>query len=299
MTTFGDQVFQFGGVPVGSSQIPFMRTTGKTYFVDGKSGLDGNTGLKPSEAFATIAAAVTASNGNIDWSASPWALSDVIVIAPGVYAENLTSLPYGGSIIGLGDAFDLNGERGVTVKPASGSPLDATSVINCRIENICFESPDTSVVFQVDNLNRNVIKNCVFSGLPGASPTTVKGLETVKDMTGNLIEGCVFQVVRNGIYVVVDNGSSKQASGNIFRYCVVRGADQTGVHFDSNSTPSYTILDRCNIGDQGTSLALGLDDDSDIVSCFNCNFIATANDPATGGGQGAYNNCYLNGALLT
>ena len=298
MTTFGDQVFQYGGVPI-SGQIPFVRGEAKTYFVDGQSGSDGNSGLKPSEALATIAAAVTKVNSAIDWSGSPWATGDVIAVAPGVYAENLTSLPYGGAVIGLGDAFDLNGQRGVTIKPASGSPVDCTSIINCRLQNLCFESPDTSVVFQADNLNRNIIQDCVFSGLPGASPTTVKGLETVLDMTGNWIKGCVFQVVRNGIYIVVDNGSSKQASGNIIEDCYIRGADQTGVYLDANSVPSYTVLNRCNIGDKGTTLALGLDDNTDIVSCFNCNFVATANDPATGGGGGAYNNCYLNGALIT
>lgn len=299
MTTFGDQVFQFGGVPVSNGQIPFVRNSGKTYFVDGKNGLSGASGLRPDDAFSTIAAAVTESNGNIDWSATPWALGDTIIVAPGVYAENLTSLPYGGSIIGLGDAFDLNGQRGVTIKPSSGSPVDCTSVINCHIENICFESPGTSVVFQADNFNRNVVLNCLFSGLPGASPTTTKGLEIVKDMTGNIIKGCVFQVVRNGIYIVTDNGNSKQASGNIIEDCYVRGADQTGIYFDANCVPSYTQINRCVIGDGGTTLALGLDDNTGIVNVSWTTFTATACDPASGDGDSKYNGCYLNGALMT
>ena len=296
MTTFGDQLFQFGGVPVGSS-IPFFRSSANVYFVDGLKGVDGNSGLKPSEAFETVDRAIDAVNGRIDWSATPWATSDTIVIAPGVYAENLTALPYGGTIIGLGDAFDLDGQRGVTIKPASGSPVDATSVINCHIENICFESPDTSVVFQADNFNRNIVKNCLFTGLPGASPTTTRGLEIVKDMNGSRITGCVFQVVRNGIYIDTDNANSKQASGNIIEHCYIRGADQKGIYFEANTVPSYTIINHCVIGDGSTTLALGLDDDTDMVGVFNTCFEATANDPASGSGK--YNNCYLNGALIT
>jgi len=291
------------GLPVeGAGTIPMTMygDQNRYYFVDGRTGIgsDSYDGLTPDRPFATIAKAITVANALIgDWSG--WGQRTVIVIAPEKYAENLTSLPYGATMIGLGDAFDLNGERGVTIKPASGSPVDVTSCINMRIENICFESPDTSVVFQADNFNRNVIKNCVFSGLPGASTTTVKGLETVKDMTGNLIHGCVFQVCRNGIYVVTDNANSKQASGNIIEYCYVRGADQTGMFFHANCVPSYTTINHCVIGDGSTTLALGLDDNSGKVMVANTVFEATACDPASGDSDSHYNACYLNGTLMT
>ncbi len=298
MTTFGDQLFHFGGVPV-SGGIPISRWKGKTYFVDGLNGSDNNPGEKWTEPKATIASAVTAMNARISWSQTPWAESDVLVIAPGVYAENLTVFPYGCTVIGLGDAFDLNGQRGVTIKPSSGSPFDATSVINTRIENICFESPDTSVVFQADNFNRNVVVNCLFSGLAGASPTTTRGLEIVKDMTGNWIRNCVFQVVRNGIYINTDNANSKQASGNIIDYCYVRGCDQTGIYFDANTVPSYTQINHCVIGDGATTLALGLDDNTGQVNVSNTMFTATACDPASADSDSKYNNCYLNGSLMS
>lgn len=279
-----------------STGLPY---TAKKYYVDKLNGSDSNSGLSPDGAKATIAAAITLMNARISWSTQPWAKSDILYIAPGRYAENLTSLPYGCTVIGLGDAFDLNGERGVTIKPASGSPVDCTSVINTRVHNICFESPDTNVVFQADNFNRNVFSGCIFSGLPGASPTTTKGLEIVKDMTGNRIVNCTFQVVRNGIYIVTDNANSKQASGNIIEYSYVRGADQTGIYFDVNCVPSYTQINHCIIGDGGTTLALGLDDNTGIVNVANTMFTATACDPASGDSDSKYNNCYLNGTLMT
>jgi len=257
-------------------------------------------GLTWGTAFVTIAKAISTANAYINWGASPWATSVEIHIAPGNYAENLTSMPYGASIIGYGDAFDLDGERGVRIRPASGSPVDCTSIINSRIENICFFAPSdagTEVLFQADNFNRNILERCAFAGVPGASPTTTRGFEVVKDMTGNKILNCEFIAIRNGIYIVTDNANSKQASGNLIQDCWIVGGDQTGIHFDINCLPSYTTINRCNIAGGGTTLALGLDDDSDVVSVFNSNFEATANDPASGAGK--YNNCYLNGALIT
>jgi hypothetical protein len=273
------------------------RSNARVYFVDGLNGNDNNDGLAMDRPFDTIAAAITVANARVNWSATPWANGDIIVISPGVYAENITTLPYGCTMIGLGDSFDLNGERGVTIKPASGAPVDCTSAINMRIHNIAFESPDTTVCFQADNFNRNIVTNCIFSGLAGASPTTVKGLEIVKDMTGNRISNCVFQVVRNGIYIVTDNANSKQASGNIIEHCYIRGGDQTGIYFHANCVPSLTMINDCIIGGGGATLALGLDDDTDVVEVYNTMFEATSNDPVSGAGK--YNHCYLNGALIT
>jgi len=263
-------------------------------------GSDTKDGGTWDRAFETIAKAIAVNSAAINWGASPWALNREIHIAPGKYAENLESFPHGSSLLGHGDAFDLNGERGVTIKPASGSPVDCTSIINSRIENICFDAPadaGTEVLFQTDNFNRNVLVNCIFNGVPGASPTTTRGFEVVKDMTGNILSGCRFNACRNGIYIVTDNANSKQASGNTLEYLNILGGDQTGIHFDANCVPSLTIIDHCNIAGAGTTLALGLDDDSDIVTVFNTNFEATANDPASGAGK--YSNCYLNGGLIT
>jgi len=54
MTTFSDQVYQYGGSPVGG-----MFTTGKVIFVKPGSGSDGNNGKKPNQAVATWAKAHT------------------------------------------------------------------------------------------------------------------------------------------------------------------------------------------------------------------------------------------------
>lgn len=271
--------------------------SGNVYYVD-KLVAESGDGLSMATAFKTIAEAVTAVNALIDWGAQPWGTNTTIYVNIGKYDENLTSLPYGAQIIGMGSARDINGENGVTIQPASGSPIDCESVINCTIKNICFHSPvdsGTEVLFQVDNLNRAIIEDCVFQGVPGASPTTVKGLEVVKDMTGSVVRRCLFNQIRNGIYLVADNANEKQITGDLFEDIIITGADQVGIYFDVDCVPSNTVIKNCIIGDNGTTLALGLDDNTGIVTVANTNFIATANDPATGSGK--YNNCYLNGEL--
>lgn len=284
-------------------RVEFMQGQGLTpvrsqqFHVDGKDGSNNHNGLSFDRAFATIAAAVTAMKARIDWAETPWARSDVLLIAPGLYPEALTSLPYGCSVIGLGDAFDLNGERGVTIKPAAGSPVDCTSVINTRLENLCFESPDANPIFQADNFNRNVLVDILLTGKPGTI-TTTKALEIVKDMTGNRLTNIVMQVIHNGLYVVTDNANQKQASGNIIEELIVRGCDQKGVYFHEHCVPSYTILKDSEIGDGSTTLALGLDDDTGQVKVSNTNFQAEACDPAHQAADSKYNNCYLNGTLL-
>lgn len=53
MTTFADQVYQYGGMPVGVGGLPFP-PTGKAFFVDPAVGSDGNSGKKPTEALDTL-----------------------------------------------------------------------------------------------------------------------------------------------------------------------------------------------------------------------------------------------------
>lgn len=293
MTTFGDGVYQWGGVPVGG--FPNIFSESKYFFVDMATGLDGNTGERQDEPKATIAAAITLMSNRINWSNSPWSRNDVLIIGPGKYDETLTSLPYGCTVIGSGDSYDLNGEASTVIYSSTGSAFDGTSVINMNLINLCFQGTGANPVFEVDNFNRSTVRHCHFAGPTDDSGTNA--FEVVKDMTGNRISDCVFHRCATGIYINTDNASQKQASGNIIEDCYVTGCTTSGIYFDGNTVPSFTVINRCNVGDGSTTLALGLDDDSDGVGVFNTNFEATACDPASGAGK--YNNCYLNGSLMT
>ena len=77
MTTFGDQVREFGGAPVGSGR--FSNPWGTHYFVDSINGKANNSGLRPDDATATIQQAVNLSTNNVN------SRGDVIYINPGIW----------------------------------------------------------------------------------------------------------------------------------------------------------------------------------------------------------------------
>lgn len=294
------QNYNFTGSVIGATglqAVPPKRAI--NYYVNKLSGSDtAGSGKSWEGAYATIEKAVTVANATIDWSESPWADNHVIHIAPGKYAENLTALPYGATILGYGDSWDLNGENGVVIAPATGAAVDCTSIINSLIFNVSFlQTATAGALFQADNFNRNTMQHCVFAGIPGASPTTTRGFEVVKDCTGSRLLDCFFMQCKTGVFINTDNANSKQISGTIFDNITIACADTAGFHFDINSTPAGVYVLNSNVGDNSTTLALGMDDDADAVTVANTNFWATANDPATGGSY--YNNCYLNGALIT
>jgi len=203
---------------------------------------------------------------------------------------------------GLGWHHDINGQNGVTIKAADGITWDATSHINSVIANICFHAPadnGTEACFQADNFNRMLMMDCTFQGVPGASPTTTRGFEVVKDMTGSMLLRCIFKQIRNSVYLVADNANSKQITGDGFEDLTILGGDQTGVYFDVNSTNTLCWMKYCTIGGGGSTLALGLDDNSGNCVVSWTTFEATACDPASGDGDSHYNGCYLNGSLMT
>ena len=282
---------------IGFEQLLTQRVNyseSKIYYVDAHNGSDTNVGDSPATALASIAQAVTLSNARIDWTESPWARQDTIIVFPGVYAENITSLPYGGKIIGLGDRWDANGEMGVKIKPASGAPIDCASVINLHLENVWLESPDASTVFEADTLNRCVFKNVHFQGLPGASNTTLRGLDVTHDMTGNLLLGCTFWQCATGIYIDVDG--PHQIVGTIFDKCFVGGAETAGFYAVSLNTPAFVFAYDCVFGDNSVTCANPWYDGDSAITPVNCAFIGTTITPATGAGY--YSNCYHNGALV-
>jgi len=268
-------------------------TQSKIFYVD-KGGSDAFDGESPDKPLLTIAAAITKMNARINWSNSPWARGDTLVIFPGVYAENLTSLPYGCAMIGLGDHYDANGERGVKIKPASGAPFTGTSVINMRMQNIWWESADSTQVFNVANFNRNVFIDVHFQGLPGASPTTVKGFNCSNDHTGSKMLGCTIYQCVQGFYI--DVAAPKQIVGSYWEDCHVGGCTTSAFYSVTGNTPAFSVLKRCVLGDNSATCTNPFYDGDSALQAVECHFIGTTITPATGSGK--YSGCYHNGTLV-
>jgi len=162
MSVFPDGLFQYGGMPVGSRLWASPWST--AYFVDGYSGYDGFSGLKPTEAKKTIAAAVALCGRG-----------DVVYIRPypyGIghgmerYAEDVTMTASKGAlgIAGtssypilspsdvsiIGCVNTVSPQMGVRWKPALAFCLTNTTPA-LHVENIGFFAEDLLAVSLLSN----------------------------------------------------------------------------------------------------------------------------------------------------
>lgn len=159
MTTFADQVFQYGGVPVSSGpQVPF--TTGKTYFVSSVTGSNGNSGRKPSEPVATFDYAIGLCTA---------AKNDVIILMPG-HAENVASA--------AAIAMDVSGIQVVGIGSGALRPTFTMITIN-----------SATITVAASNMS---ISNCIFTSTIAACATVFDNVNAVvaNDFT---IKGCEFR----------------------------------------------------------------------------------------------------------
>ena len=183
MSTFPDGVFQYGGQPVGSFLWASPWST--VYFVDGYSGNDGYSGLKPTEAKKTIAAATALLTRG-----------DVIYIRPypyGIghgmerYSEDVTITASKGSLGVAGAASypilspsdisiigcvnTVTPQMGVRWKPATAFCLTNTAPA-LHLENIGFYAEDLLAISLLSNgvtdtqrgLDGTTIYNCDIKG---------------------------------------------------------------------------------------------------------------------------------------
>src|SRR3990167_215937 len=225
MTTFHDQVSQYGGAPVLSRGFNGM-WTGKVWFVDGRLGSDGNNGKKPSKAFKTLQKAVNLA-----------ATDDTIYVRPlavgNFYTENVTVPPTthaGLSIIGTGNGKGNSVYQACTFRGvlAVYDPILELGSSFANIENLHFwaRAAQTHGFGILANWNTaqgasttllnigSAIVNCSFNtdivdAPPGAG--VVQSAIRFDSTEGQLVEGCFFQDCRVGISV----GSTASASYQI------------------------------------------------------------------------------------
>jgi len=293
ISNFPNGITSFGIPIIGGGSIP-ISLNANYYFVDGKHGSDSYDGLSATNAFATIGQANTACRARVNWANTRWAVNDVIVIAPGVYTENLTTMSHGCVYYGLG-WDNRDGQFGVKFKPASGAPVDVGSLINSAFFNIGFETAETDAsdrVFDSTITNNCLFQNCWFSG-PAETATAVGFYAS--DCTRTKFINCEFTCLDVGMDIVyVDAGDG-------FNHCLIDGCnfmqiDTAGIRVSANLVGPSSIVTRSNFLGAGQTLGIAVDDNAggilDVTWC--------AAESTSG-----YTNCrsvnasYNNGALVT
>lgn len=256
-TSFPNSVFSYG--------IGDIVTTGNVYFVDsGAPGAsDGNTGLAPNKAWATIDGNITgtlkANNG------------DIIFVMPG-HAETITAAitldVAGVRIIGLGwgrsrpaitpsgaiDAFDVSAANcWLENIRIIGQAADSTAQINVSGDdftcvNCVIEQGATPLVgVTIAGADRFHFKGCKFMGT-AAGPDVGIDIET-GDSEDWTVEECEFNYVQSvGLDLAGIRADFKQ-SGGLVKKCDFIAMNLTAIDINSsvNALSDGMIVD-CNIG---------------------------------------------------
>jgi len=165
----------------------FPYATGKTIFVDGTNGSDGNLGEHRNEALASIGQAITKSTS---------AKGDVIVVYPGTYT--ITS-----ALVPLANTTFVAARQSQMRVPSTVITGNIADMIQIDVDDTVFEGfkflaagNTADQIFDIAEttaVNGLTIRNCVFDG---ADKTSVVGLnldDGIVATTGLVVEGCLFK----------------------------------------------------------------------------------------------------------
>lgn len=176
---------------------------GTVYWVDENNGADTNTGLRPDLAFATIGAAITASN----LTCGSYNMNTIYVNAQ-TYTESLTVPPKNVNIIGIGAKVRLAGNQtfagtgqnchfwNIQFRASSGTAVTIPSTTyGVGFHGCTFEGNGTATVgLSVGGTQDLMIEDCRFLGNPIYT--------TAIDITGACIRG----VIKNNLITATTCG---------------------------------------------------------------------------------------------
>jgi len=238
-----------------------LLTAGNIYYVS-KAG-NSTTGKSWETAFSTIAAAITASNATIDWAGNEE--DNYIIIAPGTYAESLTTIPSYCHMIGLGVGTLANSGMSVRVDPASGVAMSGTA-LGLHLYNIAFTAKGAVDILDFGICNDVLIERCMFAPSDGS---TVNGISTTNS-DGLNIRNCKFKSGLGGgagmtCGMYFGGGSEKYLHNALIENNIIMGLDATGtgIYIQDTCTGTESVIKDNIIYLSGAGI--GIDDDSDDV----------------------------------
>jgi hypothetical protein len=258
MTKFGDMLYQLGGLPVMAG-IPFSRNA-KYYFWDPATGSDGNSGLAPDEALATLAAAYAKCTANQHDTIFYIAGSTGPTLAAAItWAKNYTHL------IGI-CAPSMTAQRARIHNEATTgiTPLFNITASGCIFKNFyIFQGVNEAVAnvnVQVSG-GRNYFENVHFAGGGHASQAIDGGasLRLVGSEGENMFLNCTIGVdtilTATGYRTLAIIGGTPR---NVFKDChFIQYAGSTSAMFVEwealSAVDRYMLFDNCSFINTGSS----------------------------------------------
>jgi len=157
--------FYPGLMGVDGSDVPRgirSAAQGVVYFVDAShpDASDAHDGTDPEHPLATIQEGIDKNNATIDWAVvPPYKGQNWIVIAPGVYDENLTPAYYC-KMIGRGVA--RGDDCAAHVSPTAGSAMAGTGIA-LHLINMRFSANTAVPVLDFETFNSCVVEDCMIT----------------------------------------------------------------------------------------------------------------------------------------
>lgn len=224
MTTFNDQVFHMGGVPVGG-----LLTQGKVIHVKPYSGNNSYDGLSPETAVKTLAQALSLATADQNDIVLLYSESNTASLTTDYQSTALNWNKDGVHLIGVGSTSMLGQRARISNLSTATAIVDGLFIVsadNCRIENVE-----------------------VFHGQGGTNPT---GASIAVSVTGQRNHFVNCQISGIG-HTELDDATSRSlkisGSENLFSHCyigldtVIRGTAQAEVEI-ADST-ARTIFEDC------------------------------------------------------
>ena len=252
MTTFGDQVYQLGGVPVGSAVGSVGLAGGKVFFVDVANGTAGGSGKTPADATNSILTAYGyCTSGNNDCvvvigSGSAWAPAATLA-----WAKSYTHL-IGAAVPlpGMGNRCRIEASASVDITPVitvSGSGC-LFSGIKCN--NMHNAASDSGCILVSGS--RNMFVDCEIFGMGSTTAGARAGSWSVS-VTGSenhflrTTIGCdtVLRAAANSELILWGSGPRNSFSNCTFRSnCATAGKFMVKVDVNSGDLRS-AIFEDC------------------------------------------------------
>lgn len=226
MTTFGDQVRQYGGVPVGVDRLATIFNKDNIWFVDQMNGATAHGGQKPDDAFALPSEAVSAATAEgIIYIRPAWTIAS----ADAHYDDNIT-IPVTKPLIQLigAGAGTVPGYRGsAQIQPASATShiisVDAAGVV---IENLHLNNTGGGTGYCCVEARRETGSQAV--ALQVRNCRIINTTSGVGD-TGTSIQGAIglgttqYCVIENNIFLDCYNSITMWATGGSPQNYTIRG----------------------------------------------------------------------------
>lgn len=295
----------FAGTPGGLYDIlvqlqnaAFLTPT-EVYFVS--KGGNNTTGKSWKTAFTTLEAAITAQRAmRADKPSAEQSVDTFIIMAPGLYAENIKTFPFSTTILGLGV---LGTDKSTEIHPVVGSCLAGT-VSGLRCYNISFQGGTGAA----DTLDFNICNNVHIVGcefMPGATNSNAA-------ISTQSAANCVFKnniIVTQSAYKYTygfyfGGGADKylqvtEVSGNRIVGLAPTG---TGIYVHANCTSMSNGSPQTVFKDNIIHLSgagIGIDDDSDQIMLVGNRIFTTAGTWADCNTALAIDNLHNNGTTVT